>query len=213
MIGLLWFLICLLVAILVHEAGHLIVALLCGVRVEAFSIGFGKPIWHKKIRGIDFRITPFLLGGYTQLYGETDKIPGSWLNERYLKKFAILVAGVLMNFLVACICYWFHYKSILYGIMIDWHILVWIFTKNTSSIALLMVLLPNLFLLQMSLINFMLAIFNILPIPALDGGWIWMLAMEKRVKNFIPWLKKTTAFWFIMLMVLQLFLVLYVFWG
>ena len=83
MLEILYFLIGLSLAILVHEAGHMITALLCGVKVEAFSIGFGKPIWHKIIKGIDFRITPLLLGGYTKLKGEENKDPDGFLYITY----------------------------------------------------------------------------------------------------------------------------------
>ena len=54
-------------AILIHEFGHFIVALKLGLRVEAFSIGFGKPIWKKKVNGVEYRISPILLGGYVSI--------------------------------------------------------------------------------------------------------------------------------------------------
>ena len=54
-------------AILIHEFGHFIVALKLGLRVEAFSIGFGKPIWKKTVNGVEYRISPILLGGYVSI--------------------------------------------------------------------------------------------------------------------------------------------------
>lgn len=209
----LWVIVCILLAILVHEAGHMIVALLCGVRVETFSIGFGKPIWKKKIKGINFQITLFLLGGYTKLFGETEKVGGGFLEKRYLKKFVILIAGVLMNFLLACVCYWIHYKSITTGIIIDWNIFRWIFTKNYEPIAMLIYMAKlNPFLLQLSLINFGLVICNILPLPVLDGGMLWMVALEKRIPNFEIWMQKMFKVWFLILMLLQFLLLIYIFW-
>ena len=44
------FVILLGILVFVHEFGHFIVARLCGVQVEAFSIGFGKTLWSKKDR-------------------------------------------------------------------------------------------------------------------------------------------------------------------
>ena len=51
-------------AILIHEFGHFIVALKLGLRVEAFSIGFGPALWKKKVNGVEYRISAIPLGGY-----------------------------------------------------------------------------------------------------------------------------------------------------
>ena len=54
-------------AILVHEFGHFIVALKLGLKVEAFSIGFGPAIWKKKVNGVEYRISWIPLGGYVAI--------------------------------------------------------------------------------------------------------------------------------------------------
>jgi len=54
-------------AILVHEFGHFIVALKLGLRVEAFSIGFGPALWKRTYRGVEYRISAIPLGGYVSL--------------------------------------------------------------------------------------------------------------------------------------------------
>ena len=54
-------------AILIHEFGHFIVALKLGLRVEAFSIGFGPALWKKKINGVEYRISSIPLGGYVSI--------------------------------------------------------------------------------------------------------------------------------------------------
>lgn len=54
-------------AILVHEFGHFIVALWLGLRVEAFSIGFGPAIWKRKVNGVEYRISWIPLGGYVSI--------------------------------------------------------------------------------------------------------------------------------------------------
>lgn len=51
-------------AILIHEFGHFIVALKLGLKVEAFSIGFGPAIWKRTFRGVEYRISSIPLGGY-----------------------------------------------------------------------------------------------------------------------------------------------------
>ena len=50
-------------AIFIHEFGHFIVALKLGLKVEAFSIGFGPALWKKKWRGVEYRISASPLGG------------------------------------------------------------------------------------------------------------------------------------------------------
>lgn len=52
--------------IIVHEFGHFIVAKYCGLRIEAFSVGF-KRVWGKKINGVDYRIGCIPCGGYVDL--------------------------------------------------------------------------------------------------------------------------------------------------
>lgn len=54
-------------AILVHEFGHFIVALKLGLRVEAFSIGFGPALWKKTVNGVEYRISAIPLGGYVSI--------------------------------------------------------------------------------------------------------------------------------------------------
>ena len=54
-------------AILVHEFGHFIVALKLGLRVEAFSIGFGHALWKKTVRGVEYRVGWIPLGGYVSI--------------------------------------------------------------------------------------------------------------------------------------------------
>ena len=54
-------------AILIHEFGHFIVALKLGLRVEAFSIGFGQALWKRKVNGVEYRIGWIPLGGYVSI--------------------------------------------------------------------------------------------------------------------------------------------------
>ena len=182
MINFLYIFLALLISIILHEAGHMISALLCGVKVNAFSIGFGKPYLHKKIWGIDFRLTPFLLGGYTALAGEYDKYNRGFLAQPYRKKVIILLSGVLTNFLIAFVCYLINYGSIKIGLNIDFALMKSVFTKNFTEIFLLLEMFkPNLFLLQLSLISFFCGIFNLIPFPSLDGGFLWLVFLEKKI--------------------------------
>jgi len=60
------------VVVFVHELGHFLAARLMGIDVEAFSIGWGKPILKKKIGSVEYRIGLFPLGGYCKMKGEND---------------------------------------------------------------------------------------------------------------------------------------------
>lgn len=64
------FLVALGVIVFVHEAGHLLVARACGIRVLVFSLGFGKRVWGIERGGTDWRISALPLGGYVRLAGE-----------------------------------------------------------------------------------------------------------------------------------------------
>jgi regulator of sigma E protease len=58
------------VMILVHEWGHFIVARLCGVRVDVFSIGFGPRLFGWKRGATDYRISALPFGGYVRMAGQ-----------------------------------------------------------------------------------------------------------------------------------------------
>lgn len=56
--------------VVIHELGHFTVAKLCGVRVEAFSFGFGPRLFGFKYGETDYRICLLPLGGYVKMTGE-----------------------------------------------------------------------------------------------------------------------------------------------
>jgi len=204
---------CVYITVIFHELGHLISALLCKVKVEAFSIGFGKHFWHKKVFGIDFRISPLLLGGYVKLRGEHDKRKNGFLSKKYRCKLFIALSGIIMNFLIAIICYLINFKSISFGLYIDWKIIIAIFTKNYEPlINLLINYNVNVFLLQLSVMNLFCGFFNLLPIPALDGALIWLVFLKERMKHFGKFMKKIGKIGFIILTIIQIFLIVYILW-
>lgn len=67
------FILVLSILVFVHEWGHYIVARMCGVKVETFSIGFGKEIfgWTAKT-GTRWKVSMIPLGGYVKMFGDTD---------------------------------------------------------------------------------------------------------------------------------------------
>jgi regulator of sigma E protease len=95
------FIVVLGVVIFVHEAGHLLVAKGFGVRVLAFSLGFGKRLWGFERNGTDYRISLVPLGGYVrmsgELPGEEGDDPSDFLNKPRWQRFLIYLAGPAMN--------------------------------------------------------------------------------------------------------------------
>ncbi|MCR5495099.1 MAG: site-2 protease family protein [Treponema sp.] len=65
-------LLCLCFLIFFHELGHFILAKLFGVKVEAFSVGFGPVLLHNKKGETDYRLSLIPLGGYCKMKGEND---------------------------------------------------------------------------------------------------------------------------------------------
>ena len=53
--------------IFVHELGHFLAARRCGMIVEVFAIGFGPPLWQRRINGVTYKIGCIPFGGYVSL--------------------------------------------------------------------------------------------------------------------------------------------------
>ncbi|MDZ4696603.1 MAG: M50 family metallopeptidase [Deltaproteobacteria bacterium] len=93
--------------IVFHEWGHFIVARLCGMRVERFSIGFGNPILKFKRGDTIYQLAPIPLGGFVQITGlnpheEFDaNDPYVYPNRPRWMRLAVLVAGPAANYLTA----------------------------------------------------------------------------------------------------------------
>ncbi|GAA6795437.1 RIP metalloprotease RseP [Helicobacter pylori] len=100
--------------IFVHELGHFTIARICGVKVEVFSIGFGKKLCFFKLFGTQFALSLIPLGGYVKLKGmdkeenETNESTNdSYAQKSPFKKLWILFGGAFFNFLFAILVYFF----------------------------------------------------------------------------------------------------------
>ncbi len=94
------------IMVLVHELGHFIVAKLCKVRVEVFSIGFGTRLFGFKRGDTDYRLSLLPLGGYVKMSGEMpgeekSDDPGELENHPRWQRVLIALAGPIANFLLA----------------------------------------------------------------------------------------------------------------
>ena len=98
--------------VFVHELGHFVVGLLCGIGVEVFSIGFGKPIIKYTYRQTVYQLSWLPLGGYVKFAGS---MPQEEVADRHRgqelyfaskgKRLATIAAGPLANFALAGIIY------------------------------------------------------------------------------------------------------------
>jgi regulator of sigma E protease len=106
------------VLVFIHEMGHYLAARWRGVHVDAFSIGFGRPLWRRTDRrGTEWRLGWLPLGGYVKLHGqetpeETDAAtraswrPGQTFHEKPVRDRAIVVAaGPAANYLLAVLLF------------------------------------------------------------------------------------------------------------
>lgn len=114
------------VMVVVHEFGHFLLAKLCGVRVEAFSVGFGPRLFGIKYGETDYKVCLLPLGGFVKMTGENpgeaaypnvsvtglpdtkdsdldhpDYDPGSFMNHPRWQRMLIGVAGPVFNFILA----------------------------------------------------------------------------------------------------------------
>ena len=108
------FIIALGVLITFHEFGHYLVARWSGVKVLRFSIGFGRPLFRKRWGKdqTEWVIAAIPLGGYVKMLDEREgkvmpeDLPRSFNQQPVSRRFAIVAAGPLANFLLAILLYW-----------------------------------------------------------------------------------------------------------
>ena len=90
--------------ILVHEAGHYLVARRCGVTIEEFSIGMGPKIVRRtsKKTGTVFSIGVLPIGGYVAMVGESGESDeeGSLSSKPIWQRFLVIAAGAVVNLLI-----------------------------------------------------------------------------------------------------------------
>jgi regulator of sigma E protease len=125
------FILLLLVVVFVHEFGHYIIAVLNGVQVDEFAIGYGKEIWAKTDRrGTKWKICVMPLGGFCKFFGDEDE-SSSMVNKEKLQKLteeekkkclyfktvwqriAVVSAGPIFNYILAIVIFTFFFT--IYG--------------------------------------------------------------------------------------------------
>jgi regulator of sigma E protease len=187
--------------IFIHELGHFVFAKASGIAIETFSVGFGPKIFKRNIKGTEYCISAVPLGGYIlpAIKDESEfyKIP-------VLKRIIFCIGGPLANVILPVIILIvagiFNSSTSIAGIFINPFIqifnnlfniikaipsmfsspehlsgIVGIISIGSKIIASNTYMAINL-LISLSL---SLAVFNMLPIPALDGGKIILYLLEK----------------------------------
>jgi regulator of sigma E protease len=112
------------VVVFVHELGHFLAARLVGIDVEAFSIGWGNPIFKKKVGNVEYRLGMFPVGGYCKMRGENElneawekhkngvePVKGTLYGAHPLARILVFFAGPFFNLVFAVIA-----LSIIWGI-------------------------------------------------------------------------------------------------
>jgi regulator of sigma E protease len=92
--------------VVIHEFGHFIVAKFFGIRVDVFSVGFGKRLFGLKRGDTDYRVSLIPLGGYVKMAGENldEQITGApdeFMSKPKWQRFCVAIAGPVANIITA----------------------------------------------------------------------------------------------------------------
>jgi regulator of sigma E protease len=187
--------------ILVHEFGHYVAARALGIPVARFSVGFGPRLWGFTRGGTEYRISLIPLGGYL--------LPAIKTEEDYFRipvsrRIALSLGGPAANLLLALPL--FGLMNFLMPNATIYDILIAPILQTVETSVHIITSIPHLFqrpdkvagivgivsqggryagfeaakLLHFSaLLSVNLAVFNLLPLPVLDGGKIVMCLLEK----------------------------------
>lgn len=105
--------------VFVHEGGHFVAAIMNGVVVEEFALGFGPKIIGKKIGNTHYKLNLIPLGGYVKMFGDEDPSsfkqsaqskadPRSLASKKPWQKLIVISGGVFVNIITAFIIFYIY---------------------------------------------------------------------------------------------------------
>jgi Predicted membrane-associated Zn-dependent proteases 1 len=94
--------------VFIHELGHYLLARRAGMKIEVFSIGFGRPILSWMYQGVKWQVCLLPFGGYVKIAGmqkegklEPCEIPDGFYSKSPGKRIQVALAGPLVNIVFA----------------------------------------------------------------------------------------------------------------
>ena len=176
-----------------HEFGHALAAYYCGVKIKRFSIGMGPGLLFKNVPIVnELVISPIVIGGYVEMDEKTLEQKSFWQN------FFVSVSGMLMNVFLGIVLLVINGTGIIKAILFSFK--VWLFgmpmfftmlyqkaISFSESVAgpigigklLASDAYPYPFIL--ALVSLSIAAMNLLPLPPLDGGRIFVSVVGKLI--------------------------------
>ncbi len=102
------------VLVVIHEYGHYLAARLMGVKILRFCVGFGKPLWVRRMGRdrTEWMVAAIPLGGYVKMLDEREgdvapeDLPRAFNRKSVAARIFIVLAGPVSNFLLAILIYW-----------------------------------------------------------------------------------------------------------
>lgn len=187
--------------IFIHELGHFIAARKAGLPVSVFSIGFGRKLWSIKKGETEFRVSWIPIGGYVLLGVEDEK---EFFKLPVKKRLLFSMGGPAANFILAYAG--FMLIDLLQSTDVWWQLPLHAFNQSITATLTILHAIPMIFtspgkltgvvgivsqgaqLVENSglktmmftiMISLNLMVFNLLPIPGLDGGKLLLALLEK----------------------------------
>jgi membrane-associated protease RseP (regulator of RpoE activity) len=207
-----------------HEASHMLVSKLFGVKVNKFALGFGPILFSKKVGETNYELRALPLGGFVQCAGEDPEsdVERGFFSLPWYKRALIALAGPLASLFLGYL--------LIFGLLLakGWPILLafskaysicsLVFVKTyqffthtlppaeamagggvSGPIMIVKILAESLkesiiqFMFILSIVSLSLGMFNLLPLPMLDGGHVFLYTLEglrgKKwpVKAYVIW--------------------------
>jgi membrane-associated protease RseP (regulator of RpoE activity) len=206
-----------------HEAAHMTIAKLFGVKVNKFSLGFGPLLFSKQFGETAYELRVLPLGGFVLFHGECpeSRVKRGFFSISWWKRSLVALAGPVMNLILGFLILLFVVmalkgyplkegtsKAFEVGSYVVTQTLGWIghsvvgkaSIKDVSGPVMVTKIMVDAFKIGMDQFLFILAVislslglFNLLPVPGLDGGHIALYSVEGIIRK--PLSGKVYAIW------------------